>query len=251
MEEQRLKEAFEKIKLEMNFIKTELFLLKNEFENLKKEASDKNIQIYNVMNQLNEAMLSLNSVLKKTILYINSHTSTTHPQHSSTLPSKFEGIKPYLPFSIGNEGVPTLPQQTNTQSNTYPADDFTNKLQHIESHPAPQQQSKMSIRQLVSMLKEDLKAKFKRLTKQEFYVFSTLFTLEQELNKSLTYKDIAVKTGLTDSTIRDYIARLRAKGIPIIKEKSNNKDILLRVSEELRNLATLDNLSSIKSNDFQ
>jgi hypothetical protein len=250
MDDQRLKEAFEKIKLEMNFIKTELFLLKNEFESLKKESVSKNLELYSLLNQLNAGMLSLNSALKETILYIKSNTSPAHPQHSSTYPSKFEGIKPYLAFSNGNEGVPTLPQQTNTQSNTYPADDFIYKLQHIEN-PQSAQTSKLSIRQLVSMLKEDLKIKFKSLTKQEFYVFSTLFTMEQELNKPLTYRDIAVKTGLTDSTIRDYIARLMAKGIPILKQKSNNKDIFLRVSEELRNLATLDNLSSIKDKEFQ
>lgn len=258
-----IRDAFEKIKSEINFLKSEIFLLKNDLHAVKKDSESNKIQIDALKSQnseiafmlgsLNSGMSELNSALKEAVLYINSRTSSAYPQYSGTSHAKNEADKPYLAFSIGNAGVPTLPQQTNTQSNTSPAHDFTNKLQHIqdqETFNEHRELKRTSIKELVASLKADLKSKFKSLTKQEFYVFSTMYTLEQELGKPLTYRDIALKTGLTDSTIRDYIARLMAKGIPVSKEKSNNKDILLRISEELRNLATLDNLSSIKSNDF-
>jgi predicted transcriptional regulator len=81
-------------------------------------------------------------------------------------------------------------------------------------------------------------------------VFSVLFSLEQELNRPLSYKDLAIKANLTESTIRDYIGRLIEKGIPISKERVNNRDILIRVNEDLRNIASLDSLSRIKSDKY-
>jgi predicted transcriptional regulator len=246
MDEERLKEAFEKVKYEMNLLKNEMLFLKNELESLKKDFSNRNHDLFIVLNNLNQEIVGLNDILKKLAerdLYINSNTSTADLQYSNTYSPKFDGIKPYLMSSNGNEGVPTNPQQTNTQSNTSPADDFMNKFQHIPKSEPP----RISIKGLVASMKTELKAKFKALTKQEFYVFSVIFSLEQELDKPLSYKDIAIKANLTESTIRDYIGRLIARGIPIIKERVNNKEILIRVSEDLRNLASLDSLSRIKS----
>lgn len=254
MDEERLKEAFEKIKIEMIFLKNEVIFLKKDIENLKKDFSEKNNSLSLVLNQLNQEIISLTDVMKelaKRDLYINSNTSSTDLQYSNTSSSKFEGIKPYLAFSKGNEGVPTHPQHIHNKPTDNPTDDFTNKLQHIQQMNSPSESPKMSIKELVASMKSDLKAKFKALTKQEFYVFSVLFSLEQELKRPVSYKTLAVKANLTSSTIRDYIGRLIARGIPIVKEKVNNKEIFVGISEDLRNLASLEHLSSIKSRDFQ
>ena len=253
MDDSRLKEAFDKVKLEINFLKTEIFLLKHDLEIAKKDFSEKNKDLSMVLGELSKELMNLTDALKtkmndsNTSLYINSHTPTTHLPQSNTYSSKFEGIKPYLPSSNGNGGVPTLPQQTNTQSNTSPTHEFINKPQQEQIQAAP----KISIKELVSSMKADLKAKFKALTKQEFQVFSVLFSLEEELKRPLSYKDIAIKANLTESTIRDYIGRLIEKGIPIVKERVNNRDILIKVSEDLRNLASLSSLSNIKSSKFE
>ncbi len=98
----------------------------------------------------------------------------------------------------------------------------------------------------LSSIKIELKNKFKALTRQEFTIFSSLYSLEEQ-SKEITYKDLALQTGLTESSIRDYISKLINKGIPIIKERINNKIILLRISPELRNIATLEILSKINS----
>jgi len=249
MDEKRLKEAFEKIRLETDFLKSELFLMREELKQVKESFSTKEFQLTNLLISLNNELEELNGNLRtsqKDVLYINSNTSSANLPQSNTYSLKFEGIKPYLPVSSGNEGVPTNPQQTNTQSNTSLAEDFTNKIPQI----GEPEKSRISIKELVNSMKEELRTKFKALTKQEFKVFSTLFSLEQELNKSLSYKEIALRTGLTESTIRDYIGRLIDKGIPIIKERINNKDILISISPDLRNLASLDSLSSIKRDSF-
>jgi DNA-binding MarR family transcriptional regulator len=98
----------------------------------------------------------------------------------------------------------------------------------------------------LSSIKIELKDKFKALTRQEFTIFSSLYSLEEQ-SKEITYKDLALQTGLTESSIRDYISKLISKGIPVIKERINNKIILLRISPELRNIATLEILSKINS----
>jgi len=94
-------------------------------------------------------------------------------------------------------------------------------------------------------LKTDLKNKFESLTKQEFYIFSVLYTFDKTQN-NVTYQHLAEKTGLTASSIRDYIQRIIKKGIPIAKDKLNNKLTVLKISPELRNLATLDNLMRLR-----
>ena len=157
-----------------------------------------------------------------------------------------EEIKPNL-ISSGNRGVSTL-RQTDTQTfdtPSFPVDDkptgdsdtstdnsthssthlrhIPEKLRHFDTsfdtstHP---QRGINDLTNLMESLKSDLKKKFQSLTKQEFYIFSVLFTVDKTQNQ-VTYQDLAVRTGLTSSSIRDYIQRISQKGIPILKEKVN------------------------------
>jgi len=139
------------------------------------------------------------------------------------------------PFSTGNEGVPTNKQTNKQTHNTYP------------THPYIIPTDDSNITKLVEDLKTDLKRKFKALTKQEFIVFSAIFTVEKEL-ESVTYKDIAKRLGLSEASIRDYIMRIIKKGIPIIKERVNNKTVILRIPTDLRNLSTLESLMKLRGN---
>ena len=168
--------------------------------------------------------------------------------------------------SIGNDGVPADRQTDRPASSRFPGliDERFSIAPEIPAHnpadnPADVQQTDTKIQQsstysstsaqltdLVNSLKTDLKKRFLSLTKQEFLVFSVLFTVEKSQNQA-TYRDIALKTGLTESSIRDYIQKIIKKGIPIAKEKVNNKVTILKIPLEIRNLATLDNLMRIRN----
>lgn len=134
-----------------------------------------------------------------------------------------------LRFSTGNKGVPTDSQQTDNQQ----ISDKQAAIQDIQNVG------------FISDLKKDLRSKFLALTTQEFFIFTEIYILE-ERQGAATYRDIAKKTSLTESSIRDYIARLIHRGIPIIKRKVNNKNILLGVSPDLRSLFTLDSLVKLR-----
>jgi len=179
VDEERVKEAFSKIKQEMDSLRGEICALRQELQALK-------------------------------------------------IPQKAN-------FSIGNEGVPTNKQTNKPTHNTSPT--------HLEGIPTHQ----IDITGMVESLKTDLKKKFKSLTKQEFLVFSVLFTVEKEQN-SVTYKDVAQRLGLSEASIRDYIMKIMQKGIPIIKERVNNKTVILRIPTDLRNISTLESLMKLRDN---
>ena len=171
----------------------------------------------------------------------STQTSTLRQQifdtsaHKKNNSLKFKGIKPYFNSSIGNKGVSTLRQQTdNKQTDTF--DTFFGIKQPEE---------KPNLSSFVKGLKQELRLRFKNLTKQEFYIFSLPYTLTEEKNRPITYKDIALRANISESSVRDYISRLINKKIPILKQRINNKSVVLKIPEELKHLETLDNLTNI------
>jgi len=160
--------------------------------------------------------------LKKTVLELKNCISLFASLNSKSLtfpafPSKNPTEKQ---ISTGNEGVPTDRQQT-------------------DNHYA-----NLDLKMVVAQLKEELRRKFSSLTKQEFKVFSAIYTLEEQ--GKVTYSNLASMLKLTESSIRDYVMRLERKGIPIVKVRINNKIVVLHVREELRKLASLDALVKLR-----
>ena len=150
----------------------------------------------------------------KTDLFLKKELADIKKQVSS-LNRKVSSL---LDFSTGNEGVQTDRQQTDRASR--------------------------QILEIVERLRSDLKRKFKSLTRQEFYIFSLIYTMEEQ--EEVNYKKLAKRASLTQSSIRDYIARLLDKEIPIKKEKINNQQVILRIAPELRNISTLNQLVKIR-----
>ena len=77
-------------------------------------------------------------------------------------------------------------------------------------------------------------------------IFSTIYTLGEQKNTEITYKIIATQLSLSESSIRDYINKLINKGIPIEKTRQNNKIILLKISQDLKNITTLATIQSLR-----
>jgi predicted XRE-type DNA-binding protein len=130
-------------------------------------------------------------------------------------------------FSTGNEGVPT--------------DRQIDAIQTIQA-------SNQGLEAVSSVL-ADLKIKFRNLTKQEFKVFSAIYIFSQ--NQQVDYRIISEKLKLTEGSIRDYVMKMERKGIPIAKEKVNNKKILLYIRPEVKQLMPLEAIMNVREPIFR
>lgn len=95
-------------------------------------------------------------------------------------------------------------------------------------------------------LKKDLRRQFKRLTPQEMLVYSTIYQLTDQAI-DVDYSILSKKTGLSESSIRDYVQKLLKKGIPLEKTRENNKRILLAVPPEFKRMTSLETIISLRS----
>ena len=219
MDTDKLKEAFTRIKQEMSELKQDISLLKAQVS-----------QIHSFLNQFLNSSTSAQEVRQIAKKEISNHQN-------------YSDLSLISDISTGNEGVPADKQTDSQQTFGKPTDTLKRTLEANSQDIKPKDKSH-ELFEIIKDLKKDLRDKFRKLTKQEFLIFSTLYMLEEEKG-NVHYKDIAVRTGLTESSIRDYISKLERKGLPIIKEKINNKVIILRIPRELRNIETLDNLSNL------
>ena len=76
-------------------------------------------------------------------------------------------------------------------------------------------------------------------------IFSLIYQLEEEKGHT-DYKTLSEKLKLTESSIRDYVQRLIKKGIPVEKTKINNKNIQLKISRNLKKIASLSTIMQLR-----
>ena len=247
--EERVRLSFERVREEMNHFFSEINLVKNELKLLKEE-----------LNELRYEQIKLNALKEPEKPQISNNTIKTNDL--TQISTGNEGVSTLRHFDSQTDntpvfpldGNPTIAPNTQTHSSTHSSTDLRHipeKLRHFDTSTnkfdtKTQQKTQISdLTKLMESLKSDLKKKFQALTKQEFYIFSVLFTLDKTQNQ-VTYQDLAIQTRLTSSSIRDYVQRIIKKGIPLLKEKINNRLTVLKIPPELRNLATLDNLMRIR-----
>ena len=258
-----IKEAFAKAK-------QDIFNLSSQIELLKKEIIELKRALQHINRQTDTSTHSyLQNPAQNTQKPAFQHINPAHKSSqtdTSTHNQSLYGLKsPISNFSIGNEGVPadrqTDQQTDNKQPNielNEPLEPHTpSKIHYIKKQttpqPAPKDQEKThkplervsQVLESLDAIKKDLRQKFKRLTAQEMAVFSTIYTLEEE-GLIVDYSLISQKLSLTQSSIRDYIQRLTKKGIPLIKNKENNKRILVSISSELKKIATLATINQLR-----
>ncbi|MDO8468059.1 MAG: hypothetical protein Q7S56_03895 [Nanoarchaeota archaeon] len=265
----QLKEAFQKVKYDIDSIKLELSFLHNYL----KEDREKMIEIVELMSKLNQKIsllnLNINNIKSKVEDYSipslfsfpnlipqssynpqdnnSTHTPThnpsnkTNPTHTPTHNTLFNPLNNQnSPISIGNEGVPTdrqTDQQTDVSTDLLVKNVLKNTLNPINDAA--------NILTSLDALKKEIRLKFKRLTEQEIIVFSTIYQLEDEMGYA-DYKSISDRLKLTESSIRDYVGRLIIKGIPVDKKKLNNKSIQLNISQNLRKIASLPTILQLR-----
>ena len=239
MKEDQIKEAFLKVKQDMFSMYEDITNLRNEIIDLKSMIS----ALHEDMN--NQKMYEIHKNNLSTHRQIST-TDTVTSTDTSTVPQEVEGLKPpNLGISTGNEGAST-DRQTDTST-----DRQTDKPANLSEflNPKTSQTSSDTIESNIHEakeildsldgLKKQIRLKFKRITPQEMTVFSTIYQLEEQDPNNTTYKEISQKLGLSQSSIRDYVQRMINKGIPIKKQKINNKKLVLSISSELKKIATL------------
>jgi len=223
MDEEKLKEAFQKVKEDMGFLGDEIKQINQEIQQIKGFLDDFST-----------------STLR--------HISSTQPAtstHNTTVRQEIGGLKPSnLAISTGNEGASTDRQtDTSTDTSTHFLPNINKKKDKtIESDI----QEATNILDSLDALKKQIRLKFKHVTQQEMLVFSTIYQLEEQAPNTVSYKEIALKLGLSESSIRDYVQRMINKGIPIKKHKINNKKLILSISPDLKRIATLNTIIKLR-----
>jgi len=230
----KLKEAFQKIK-------QDILALGNEISEIKLE----------IIN-LNQKTTSLSKILKKiedsAVRHTNStdtSTFSTHlnnSTHLSTHNYPFQNLKhTNLDISTGNEGVST-DRQTDNQT-----DKLSQKTPQFQLEtPKNNLKNAKILLESLDDLKKEIRIKFKRLTNQEFLVFSLIYQFEQE-GKEADYTNLSLKLNLSESSIRDYVSRIIKKGIPLYKQRINNKKILIKIDPNLKQIASLNTILQLRN----
>ena len=201
---------------------------------LKEAFSKVKEDIFNLQSQIEE--------LKRTSKQTHPTDRQTDTPNRQTDRHPLEPPNPqYLGFSTGNQGVQT-DRQTDRQTDTSPQR-FAQSTEKIDNITKIEKAAE--VLNSLDSLKKDLRIQFKRLTEQEMLVFSTIYQLEDQ-NLIVDYSLLSQRTNLSESSIRDYIQKLIKKGIPIIKTKENNKRITLSINPNLKKMASLNTLKSLR-----
>jgi len=272
--------------LEEDWLKEEISLINKKLEemtNVLVKFENRLSHIEYDINLINLKLIS-NPTHNPIHLQINpTHLQQTDNTPTHNLP--FKALKPLnIDISTGNRGVPT-DRQTDQQTDKIEEirAKLHTKTPEISSQDNPRQRlntticttnnkpeeqinqvkqpvdnkqeniantqntfdNAISLISSLDSIKKELRLKFKRLTDQEFLVFSTMYQLDEEVGSS-NYKLISERLNLTESSIRDYIGRLIKKGIPIEKQKINNKMINLNISANLKKIGTLPTIIQLR-----
>ena len=238
---EQIKEAFLKVKQDIDLLKSEISDLNNNILETRKGL----IEVCEILKKYSDKIKE-----NPTQHPINSTPPERIPTHN--LPQNTPNSQ-NLGISTGNQGVPTN-RQTDKQTDQQTHKGSYNTQNIIQTNPrsTPLNSNKNSIDNALQILesldnlKKEIRLKFKRLTEQEMFVFSTLY-LSSEGEGYTDYKNLSEKLKLTESSIRDYIGRLIKKGIPVDKVKINNKTIHLSVSPNLKKIATLSTILQLRS----
>ena len=239
-----VKEAFLKVKSDIFSLGQEISSLKLEMIDLKTELK----LVYGFLDDLKIKLIEQTSQNQPKPIPTDIEKTPTIQQISPTLQNiptdklLSQVLKRQkLSFSIGNDGVPT-DRQTNQQTDRQAIQQINkeekeSKIDHLERAA--------EILDSLDSLKKEIRRKFKALTSQEMAVFSLLYQLEEQGN-IVDYPLLSSELKLSESSIRDYIIKIQKKGIPIIKEKLNNKRVILHISKDLSKIATLDTILKLR-----
>ena len=259
-----IKDAFQRAKQDINFLKDNIL-------DLHKELNEIQTSLLLIMKELGE-LKEIRQTDRQTDT--STHNSTdklynTTDKYSNTTDNTLKNpittdILPFKPLkqlnmvsSIGNNGVSTDRQtdrQTDTsthnlrlkttKSNTI--SNTTNSEITVDKTLQTTLNSHSSLIFQLDDFKKNLRNKIKRLTNQEMLVYSAIYQFELQ-GELIDYAFLSSSLNLSESSIRDYIQRISSKGLPLDKEKINNKKILLHIPKDFQKLASLETLMTLRN----
>ncbi|OIO80382.1 hypothetical protein AUJ84_03695 [Candidatus Pacearchaeota archaeon CG1_02_32_132] len=234
MQDDKIKEAFQKVKEDIDnlyysyqHLNTELADIKDilrsqnqELQEIKANIEEYKNVSFNLIKRTQEIKTQVRSNLDTPSFPVDTSIDTS----THNLP--LEAVKSQIiDISTRNEGVKT-DRQTDKQT-----DNTLNKIPEVLES--------------LTKIKEEVRFKFKQLTKQEIAIFALIYQLEEQ-DLSVDYHLLAQKLSITESSVRDHIGRIIRKGIPVEKTKENNKKILLKISKSLKEIASLDSILNLR-----
>ena len=232
-----IKEAFSRVKEDIEFLNHEINNLKKDIEKTREQTSE--------ITYLLKNFLEKTKTNRQTDTSTHNKVNSTIPTHPSTHKAPLKSIKEEnLGISTGNEGVSTN-RQTDKQTNQQTDKSSHNLGKEVISQNSNSIEDAAKILDSLDDLKKDIRLKFKRLTDQEMVVFTYLYQMSENKNY-VDYRILSNKLKLSESSIRDYVRRLIKKGIPVEKEKINNKTVRLSISSNLRKIATLPTIMQLR-----
>ena len=227
-----IKEAFDKIKEEINILKNDIIDLKSQLQNTQSTPIHTQTPTNQLINIQTTPTHKQSQIPQQTNQQTHNQTTPTHNQHIQPLYNQNNHT------STGNEGVPT-DRQTNQQTHQQTENNLNLTIKSDFKEAS-------DILNSLDNIKKGIRLKFKRLTPQEMLVFSVLYSLEEQQIPQIPYKTLANEIKLSESSIRDYTNKLINKGVPIEKTRQNNKTIILKISQDLKNIATLATIQSLR-----
>ena len=218
----QVREAFQKVKDDISILKESLTKILKEINEIKRTINPADRQTDNINLQTDRKEYETDDEI-----LVSKNT--------------LKGLKTTnLTFSTGNKGVPA-DRQTDQQTDRHLKNTAKNSFQD----PISRLEKVTEILNSLDSLKKDLRTQFKKLTSQEMLVFSTIYQLEEE-GFVVDYPLIALKTTLSESSIRDYIQKILKKEIPLTKEKEKNKRVILKIPSEFKKIASLQTITSLR-----
>ena len=182
--------------------------VKQSFTKVKEDISSLNDRFTAIEDKLNTILAKINGN--------NNNSSEFNDLEPSTSQIQDKTDK----SSIGNKGVYSFNHSTDIHS-------FNNYSPNIQS------------------LKKNLEKKINNLTNQEFLVFLTIYQLEEDLRRNITYDDLSSKLSLSTGCIRSYISSIIRKGLPVIKKKINNRTVTLTIHQDFKELNLRESLTNL------
>ena len=227
MSNDKIKEAFTKVKKDLFNLQSQILELKLEIQKINRTLETQTLRPPKPDNQ------------------------TPNPDNQTHISTGNRGV------STGNEGVQTDRQtirqtdrhiQKFAQSVEIPV--YEKQIPPLETPEKPE--SKIDQIEKVSQtlnalddIRKDLRIKFKKLTEQEMLVFSTIYQLEND-GIAVDYLQVSNKIGLSQSSIRDYVQKIIQKGVPLEKKKENNKKVAISIPEDLKKMANLSTIMRLR-----